>query len=150
LRRALEEQFLPSNQAKLHRDQLRERRQRPSDTLPELGQYIRRLTNLAYPTTPTEVREIPAKEQFIDALKNSDIRLRVQQARPTYLNDAIRHAVELDVFNMAEMRQIEDQRCFREASVSEDTIAKLLKAVHELQEYVKEIKQGTVNTFLAK
>jgi hypothetical protein len=28
--------------------------------------------NLAYPTTPTEVREILAKEQFIDALRNSD------------------------------------------------------------------------------
>jgi hypothetical protein len=89
------------------------------------------------------VREILAKEQFIDALGNSDMRLRVKQARPTDLNDAIRHVVELDAFNMAERRQTEDQGYLREASANEDTIAKLLKAVHGLQEDVKAIKQGT-------
>jgi hypothetical protein len=38
--------------------------------LPELGEDVRRLTNLAY---PTEMREIIAKEQFIDVLRNSDM-----------------------------------------------------------------------------
>ena len=72
-----------------------ERRQSATETLPELGQSIRRLTNLAYPTAPGDVRDTLAKEQFIDALEDSDIRLRAKQARPLNLNDAIRHAVEL-------------------------------------------------------
>ena len=38
LSKALEERFLPSNQTELYRAQLRERRQRASESLPELGQ----------------------------------------------------------------------------------------------------------------
>ena len=67
--RSLEERFLPPNQTELYRAQLRERRQRASETLLELGQDVRRLANLAYPTAPIYVRETLAKEQFIDALK---------------------------------------------------------------------------------
>ncbi|CAC5412260.1 unnamed protein product [Mytilus coruscus] len=81
------------------RTQLRERYQRAVEASPELGQDIRRLTNLAYATAPNEVRETLAKEQFIDSLIDSDMRLRIKQARPTDLNDAIRHAVELEAFN---------------------------------------------------
>ena len=78
---ALEERFAPSNQNELYRTQLRQRRQKAAETLPELGQSIRRLTNLAYSTAPGDVRETLAKEQFIDALMDSDMRLRVKQAR---------------------------------------------------------------------
>ena len=85
---ALEERFAPPNQTELYRVQLRERRQTASETLSAMGQDIRRLTNLAYPTAPCDVRETLAKEQFIDALHSSDMRLRVKQARPSDLNDA--------------------------------------------------------------
>lgn len=43
---ALEERFAPPNQTELYRVQLRERRQKASETMAELGQDIRRLTNL--------------------------------------------------------------------------------------------------------
>ena len=42
---ALEERFAPPNQTELYRVQLRERRQKASETMAELGQDIRRLTN---------------------------------------------------------------------------------------------------------
>jgi hypothetical protein len=83
------------------------------------------------------VRKILAKEQF------RGTRLRVKQARPTDLNNAIRHAVELDAFNMDERRQAEDQGYLRQASINDDTIAKLLQAICDLQEDVKAIKQET-------
>ena len=79
---ALEERFAPPNQTELYRVQLRESGQKASETLSELGQDIRRLTNLAYPTAPSKLYETLAKEQFIDALVNSDMRLRIKQARP--------------------------------------------------------------------
>ena len=87
--------------------QLKERRQRASECLTELGQDIWRLTNLAYPTAPSDVRETLAKEQFTDALISSDMRLRIKQARPTSLNMAVRHAVELEAFNKAEKKHFE-------------------------------------------
>ena len=99
---ALEERFAPPSQTELYRAQFREKRQKSSETLPELGQAIRRLANLAYPTAPRDVRETLAKEQFIDGLVDSDMRLRIKQSRPKTLNDAVKLAVELEAFNRAE------------------------------------------------
>ena len=103
--RALEERFAPPNQTELYRVQLRERRQKASESMAELGQDIRRLTNLAYPKAPSDVRETLAKEQFVDSLVNTEMRLKIKQARPVDLNDAVRHAVELEAFYRAESRQ---------------------------------------------
>jgi hypothetical protein len=47
-----------------------------------MGQDIRRLVNLAYPTAPDDVREILPTEQFLDGLHNSDMRLKITQSRP--------------------------------------------------------------------
>ena len=90
-----------------------ERRQSATETLPELGQSIRRLTNLAYPTAPGDVRDTFAKEKFIDALVDSDMRLRVKQARPLNHNDAIRHAVELEAFIKSDRKMLESNSHLR-------------------------------------
>ena len=116
---ALEQRFAPPNQTELYRVQLRERRQTASETLSALGQDIRRLANLAYPTAPIDVRDTLAKEQFIDALHSSDMRLRVKQARPSDLNDAVRHAVELEAYNRAEKRKTEDEGYLRSTNAME-------------------------------
>jgi hypothetical protein len=60
--RPLEERFAPPNQTELYRVQLTERRKKPAESLPELGQAIRRLVNLAYPTVPENVRDTLAKQ----------------------------------------------------------------------------------------
>ena len=64
---------------------------------------------MAYPTAPGDVRETLVKEQFIDALVDSDMRLRVKQARPLNLNDAIRHAVELEAFVKSDRKMLESK-----------------------------------------
>ena len=86
------------NQNELYRVQLRERRKRVSESLPELGQAIRRLINKAYPKAPGEVRETLAMEHFIDALSNNEMRIRIKQSRPQNLNTAVCLAVELETF----------------------------------------------------
>ena len=91
------------------------------------------------------MRETLAKEQFIDALKESEMRLRVKQARPMDLNDAIRHAVELDAFNSAERRLNESKGYLREVKPQKkaetgDTITSLLKAVQDIQKEMNDLK----------
>ena len=113
----------PPNQTELYRVQLKARRQRDTECLTELGQDIWRLTNLAYPTAPADVRETLAKEQFIDALVRSDMRLRIKQARPTSLNMAVRHAVELEAFHKAEKKHLEGQGLLRTVNQPETTTA---------------------------
>ena len=63
LTKALEDRFAPPNQTGLYRVQMKERRQRASESLTEFGQDICRLTNLAYPTAPSDIRKTLAKEQ---------------------------------------------------------------------------------------
>ena len=55
---------------------------------------------MAYSSAPIEVRETLAKEQFVDALVSSEMRPRIKQSRPRDLNEAICHAVELDLIVM--------------------------------------------------
>ena len=102
---ALESRFAPANQTELYRAMLREKRQKAAETLPELGESIRRLAHLAYPTAPREVTEMIAKDQFVDALIDFDMRLRIQQSRPKSLNEAIRLAVEIEAFSRAERQR---------------------------------------------
>ncbi|KAH3847332.1 hypothetical protein DPMN_089652 [Dreissena polymorpha] len=71
----------------------------------ELVQNIRRLTNLVYPKAPQDVKETLAMEQFVDALVNPEMPLKIKQSRPVDLNDAVRHTVELESFYRAERRQ---------------------------------------------
>ncbi|MEW8542943.1 MAG: retroviral-like aspartic protease family protein, partial [Candidatus Thiodiazotropha sp.] len=150
---ALEERFAPPNQTELYRVQLRERRQTASETLSALGQEIRRLTNLAYPTAPCDVRETLAKEQFIDGLHSSEMRLRVKQARPKDLNDAVRHAVELEAYNRAERKKTEGQGYLcstntteTRAESSSDHIEKLANTLKLIQEDLKTLKTQTPST----
>ncbi|VDH90009.1 Hypothetical predicted protein, partial [Mytilus galloprovincialis] len=111
---ALEERFAPSSQTELYRVKFKERRQKASESLPELCQSIWRLSNLAYPTAPLDVRETLGKEQFIDALVDSEMRLRIKQSQPKCLNDAVRLAVELEGYNKAEIKVREGRGYLRQ------------------------------------
>ena len=153
--KALEERFAPPNQTELYRVQLRERRQKSSETLSELGQDIRRLTNLAYPTAPSDLRRTLSKEQFFDALVSTDMRIRIKQARPVNLNDAIRHAVELEAYNRAERKHLEGQGFMRTTAEKvddsnnklEDDMKQLQKTVADLHKSFETWKQQGKSTY---
>ena len=49
------------------------------------------------------------------------MRLRIKQARPTSLNDAVRHTVELEAFNRAEKSKLESQGILNAATTSSPT-----------------------------
>ncbi|CAG2225914.1 unnamed protein product [Mytilus edulis] len=142
--RSLEERFSPANQTELYRTQLRKRRQKAFESLPDLGQAITRLTNLAYPTAPNEVRETLAKEQFIDGLMSVDMRLRIKQARPADFNDAIRHAVELEAFNKAEIKQDNGKgysRAITRDGTNSDASDKIVELLKNMQTALSDLQQ---------
>ncbi|CAC5425633.1 unnamed protein product [Mytilus coruscus] len=120
---ALEECFAPSSQTELYRVQFKECRQKASETLPGLGQSVRRLSNLAYPTAPLVLRDTLAKEQFIDALVDSEMRLRIKQSRPKGLNQALQLAVELEAYNTAESKTLKSMGHLRQTTSDERTEA---------------------------
>ena len=86
---ALECRFGNRRQAELHRMKLRSRVRRRDESLPELAEDVERLARLAYPDATVTVLETLSKDQFIDALMDDELRLRVAQARPTSLRAAL-------------------------------------------------------------
>ena len=74
---ALESRFGNKRQSELHRMKLRNRIRRRDETLPEVAEDIERLARLAYPDAPVDVLETLTKDQFIDALIDEELRLRV-------------------------------------------------------------------------
>ncbi|CAC5386676.1 unnamed protein product [Mytilus coruscus] len=95
----------------------------PSLSTPELGLSVRRLSNLAYPTAPLELRDTLDKEQFFKALVDIEMRLRIKQSRAKGLNDAIRLAVELEAYNKAESRTMKSMGHLRQTTSDERTEA---------------------------
>ncbi|KAK3090376.1 hypothetical protein FSP39_011314 [Pinctada imbricata] len=142
---ALRDRFSPPDQMELYKIQLKERRQKATESLPELGQHIRRLTNLAYPTVPQDVREALAKDQFIDALCNSDMRIRIKQSRPRNLNAAVRHAVELEAYFKAEGKLLESKGQVLDLHCAEDNQPQA-SAISESSKDNTQIQSALVDT----
>jgi hypothetical protein len=80
---------------------LHNRIRQPKESLPDLAHEIRKLVRLAYPSGEQSIIEIIALEHFIDALSDPDTKWRIQQTRPQSLDQAVRVAVELEAFQMA-------------------------------------------------
>ena len=102
LSRALNRRFGSENRMELFRVQLKNMSHRRDQSLPELAQAVKHLSRKTYPSAPPDFLEILCRDHFIDALTDSDMRLRIQQGHPKTLDDATKLAVELDAFNLAE------------------------------------------------
>ena len=102
---ALESRYGTLCQSELNRATLRNRVRRRDEGLPELSADIERLVRLAYPNGTAEMLEALAKDQFIDAVQDDDIRLRIAQGRPMTLRAALEIALELESFALANKRR---------------------------------------------
>ena len=68
------------------------------ESLRELAEDIDRLVRLAYPLAPDDMKDLLAKEQFIDTILNGDTRLRLKQSKPQSLQAALELAMELESY----------------------------------------------------
>ena len=89
---ALKNRFGNNHQAELNRAHLRSRTKKRDESLPELAEDVERLTRLAYPEAAETMIVVLAKDQFIDALPDEDMRLRIRQS-PTYPSTGLRDGI---------------------------------------------------------
>ena len=102
---ALTSRFEPVNQANMYKSQLNSMFRKSGQTLPELGQEIRRITRLAYPTAPIEIRDQLAKDCFVRAVNDPKIQLSIFQREPKTIDDCIRYGLDYEAF------VVEQKRC---------------------------------------
>ena len=82
--------------------ELDHRRRQQNESLPALGQDIRRLTCLAYPSQTKEGIEGISREFFIEALPAEALRLQIRHARLTTMEEAVEFAIHIEVRMMLE------------------------------------------------
>ena len=102
IKEVLRSRFDPEGREELYRIQLRNRRQAPKETLVELAQDIRMMVDRAYTDMAEASKDGLAKDYFLDALPEAELRTRVLQMRPCSLQRALKDTIELEAINRAE------------------------------------------------
>ena len=107
---ALTNRYGTVNRAEVFKTQLQTRIKRKDETIPELAQAIQTLAKKAYPTANASMIDVLAIDHFIDALPQSDIRLRLKESRPKNLMEAEKLAVTLEAFRLADKQREKNLR----------------------------------------
>jgi len=92
----LEMRFGHRHMDQLYRSQLRNRTQRPNESLQEFEADIARLVRSAYPSVSDDVYESLAVDKFLDGLRDPETQQAVKLARPKTLSDALTQALEFE------------------------------------------------------
>ena len=101
----LANRFGSVNRSEIFRTQLKSRIRSKAESIPELAHAIKKLVRQAYPGVNKDVIETLAIDNFIDALTDSDIRLRVRELGPKTLTDAERTALRLESHKIADKQR---------------------------------------------
>ena len=88
--------------SEIYRTQLKSRIRNRGESIPELAQAAKKLVRQAYPCVHKDVIETLAIDYFIDALTDSEIRLRVREFDSKTLADAERSAPNLSMHHLLE------------------------------------------------
>lgn len=141
----LKNRYGSENRSEVFRSELQSRVRLRNETLPELAQAIKKLTRRAYPGTTELVRDTLALDYFIDAIPESEIRLRLREVGPKSMTEAENTAVRLEALRLADRQK---GRSVRTAEIvnSGSTVASLHNNdIDELKEGMKSLKTELTN-----
>ncbi|VDI70239.1 Hypothetical predicted protein [Mytilus galloprovincialis] len=127
-----ESRFGSVNRAEVFRAELQTRVRFKNESLPELAQSIKKLTRRAYPGTSPLVRDTLALDSFIDAIPETEVRLRLREVGPKSINEAENIAVRLEALRVADIRKGRNVRIVDIETVQEP----------DLKREINEIKQS--------
>ena len=148
LKRALREKFVPKERIELHKAEFRARRRERDEKLPDLASSLRRLVGKAYPEAIPDLQDSLAKDQFIDALEDREIRMKIQESGPKTLDEAVSRALQIEAMYEAESRRTKGRsvRVIQEPAQDErSAFAELLKqntaAINQMVHFVQQQRQ---------
>ena len=143
------------NKSEIYRAQMKSRTRNKGETILELAQAIKKLVRQAYPGVNKEVIETLALDNFIDAITDSDIGLRLREAGPKSLADEEQIAVRTEAYKIADKQRTRlvgrvdfDGEQNKDAQgKSPSQVETLSEAISTLTNEVKNFsKQNTSNT----
>ena len=106
--KALRNRYGSVNRSELFKAELQGKVRGRNETIPELVECIKKLTRKAFTNIGREVADSLAIDYFIDAIPESDIRLRLKEVGPKTMSEAENLAVKLETLRVAD-KQRENQ-----------------------------------------
>ena len=151
----LRNRFGSVNRSEIYRTQLKSRTRNKGETIQELSQAIKKLVRQAYPNVNKDVIETLSLDNFIDAITDSDIRMRVRELSPKSLEEAEQICVRLEAYKIADKQRsrlvgrldTENEQGKVESRESTNQFEMLSEAISTLTDEVKNFtKINTRNT----
>ena len=137
LKKALRKRFGCSSSTAIYRSQLQTLKRWKGQTLDSLGQEVRRLIRLAYPSLKDQMSETLAVDQFSNALVEPSLRLAVYQAKAQTLEAAIDVATHMEAYNlMGERNKKTEPITTREDKTPDADLRDMFAAI------MREVKKG--------
>ena len=97
--------FEPEHQADMYLAEICTPTLLRSESLPELGQVMKRLARFALPSALSSVRQWLALTQFTEALHDEFLQYAVKQAKPKAVDEAVKVAMETEAFRLSHRRR---------------------------------------------
>ena len=132
---ALKNRFGAAHQQELHCTKFKSRLRHREESLQELAEDIEHLARLAFALALEDMKDLLAKEQFIDVILDGDTRLQLKQSKPQSLWAALELAMELEFYRLAS-RQRDLHVCEMSTTLREETLTVPLDGKQSQQEDV--------------
>ena len=132
--------FEPTGQAEYFQAQLMTRRRKTEEGWPQLGQAVKRLVRQAYPEADQRTQDRLAREAFIDAIDDKELRSRVRDKEPETLHRAVQAAVRSEAYQKVD--QAKEERTKHKRSVRQVTFQGNTKEETNIREVMEEMKQA--------
>ena len=118
----------------------------------DLASSLRRLVGKAYPEAVADLQDSLAKDQFIDALEDREIRVKIRESGPKTLDEAVSRALQIEAMYEAESRRSGGRsvRLVQEPpSEQKSELVELIKkntaAVNQMVQFVQKQRTETSN-----
>ena len=135
--------FAPQERQEVRKAEFKAKKRSPLENLVDFASAVRRLATKAYPGVDAGLVDELAKDQFIDGLQSREMRLKVREAAPRTLDDALARAIQIEAMYQAEAQRSQQQATSSWAETSPAGVAavhaapssdeRLLKALEELK-----------------
>ncbi|CAC5390686.1 unnamed protein product [Mytilus coruscus] len=130
---SLTSRFEPVNQENMYKVQMNSFYRKQDQTLPEMAQEIKRITRLAYPTVPIDIRNQLRKDCFVRALNDPKIQLSIFQIEPKTIDDCIRFGVEYESFTLDQKRTNNSKQGLRKITETEESDDELVTRLSKIK-----------------
>ncbi|XP_041460620.1 uncharacterized protein LOC121411815 [Lytechinus variegatus] len=134
---ALTTRYASRGQAELNRLKLKNRRQGVEETLTELAHSVKCLIRKVYPGASEDTRRTLAKDSFVDALKDAEVRFEVMKAQCETIDDALVIAARISELKTTEAMRVNYRQV---RTLNAKTEEEKKPTEHQLETLVKELQ----------